>query len=380
MIKAVLFDLDGTLLNRDASLAAFIDGQYERWKAQLGHIPKLRYMERFIELDAKGYRWKDEVYEQLIREFGIQGISQEILLEDYIHRFQSHCIPFPGLIETLTELKNRSIRLGIITNGRGELQLESIRSLGISAYFDAILVSAIEGIAKPDPRIFEKALDMLGIKAEEAMYVGDHPGNDVQAANAAGLISVWKKDAHYKMAEADYVIEELKEITTLIERRGVEICSYEPGDAEKLVALFYETVHSVNAADYSSKQLAAWAPEKLRKEKLETWRDSFARNKTIVAKSGGEIVGFCDLADAGYLNRLYVHKDHQRIGIAKRLVGQIEQEAKKLGQKKIRTESSITAKPFFEHCGYTTIHKQVIVRQGVELENYLMSKNLMKET
>lgn len=75
MIKAVLFDFDGTLLNRDASVKAFIDNQYDRLKKWIGHIPKEQYMTRFIELDKRGYVWKDTVYQQLTQEFSITAIT-----------------------------------------------------------------------------------------------------------------------------------------------------------------------------------------------------------------------------------------------------------------------------------------------------------------
>lgn len=63
MIKAVIFDLDGTLLNRDESVKKFIDNQYERLNKRVNHIPKDEYITRFIELDNRGYVWKDKVYQ-----------------------------------------------------------------------------------------------------------------------------------------------------------------------------------------------------------------------------------------------------------------------------------------------------------------------------
>lgn len=376
MIKAVIFDLDGTLLDRDASLALFIDDQYERLKEQLGHIQKSRYTERFIELDARGYRWKDSVYQQLISEFRIEGISGEILLNDYLSGFQKFCVPFPGLVEMLAELERRSIRLGLITNGPGGLQMDNVCSLGIESFFDVILVSGIEGISKPDPRIFEKALEALDIRPEEAVYVGDHPKNDVEAAQAVGMIGIWKKDPYYEAAAADHVIEDLTELLKILEEPPIKIELFHPDQTEELIDLFYETIHSVNAVDYSAAQLAAWAPEALRTEKTEQWRISLSRNTTFVAKDGGKIVGFCDLAAGGYLNRLYVHKDYQGQGIASRLLDHAEWEAKKEGHTEIRTEASITAKPLFLHRGYTVVQEQGVERQGVQLKNFLMAKSV----
>ena len=104
---AVIFDLDGTLLDRDASLISFVDNQYERWKRYLGHIPKEQYMSRFIDLDCHGYVWKDKVYQQLIEEYHIEA-SWEELLSDYIDGFQHTCIPFGNLLPMLEQLKRKS--------------------------------------------------------------------------------------------------------------------------------------------------------------------------------------------------------------------------------------------------------------------------------
>lgn len=84
MIKAVLFDLDGTLLNRDLSIQKFIDRQYERFHYALGHIAKEAYTKRFIKLDSGGYIWKDQVYQQLVDEFDISSLTWESLFEDYL--------------------------------------------------------------------------------------------------------------------------------------------------------------------------------------------------------------------------------------------------------------------------------------------------------
>lgn len=70
----------------------------------------------------------------------------------------------------------------MITNGFGQFQMDNLKSLQIEKYFDVILVSEWEGIKKPDPRIFNKALNILNVQPNEAIFVGDHPENDVLAA------------------------------------------------------------------------------------------------------------------------------------------------------------------------------------------------------
>lgn len=79
MIKAILFDLDGTLLDRDTSIQNFIANQYERLKPQLSKISKKDYINRFIKLDCRGYVWKDKVYKSLVSEFEISTITWSTL-------------------------------------------------------------------------------------------------------------------------------------------------------------------------------------------------------------------------------------------------------------------------------------------------------------
>ncbi|WP_096270966.1 HAD family hydrolase [Paucisalibacillus globulus] len=215
MIKAVLFDLDGTLLNRDASVKHFIESQYDRLIEYLSHIPQEQYISRFLELDNKGYVWKDIVYQQLTEEFYINLITWEALLQDYMEQFHKNCIPFPNLKQTLTQLKSKSIRIGVITNGLGQFQMDNIRALGIESLFDVILISEWEGIKKPNQAIFRKALSELGVAPHESIYIGDHPINDVKAANNAGMISVLKRDDTWSCDDADFIIDDLSEVLKL---------------------------------------------------------------------------------------------------------------------------------------------------------------------
>lgn len=218
MLKAVVFDLDGTLLDRDASLRRFLENQYYRLIHHLSHIPKGQYISRFIELDCKGYVWKDNVYQQLVQEFKVQGISWQDLLEDYIEEFQHSCIPFPNLISMLENLENNSIKLAMITNGKGQFQMDNIRGLGMEHYFDCILVSEQEGMKKPDPAIFHKALELLGVLPHEAMYIGDHPENDVKGAKSVGMVGVWKMNEAWECEDADFTIKDLGEIPLIVSR------------------------------------------------------------------------------------------------------------------------------------------------------------------
>ncbi len=85
MIRAILFDLDGTLLDRRQSLEQFICEQYNRFASHLKSIEKSEYCSRFLELDNNGYTWKDKVYATLLSEYNITTLTQEQLLHYYFN-------------------------------------------------------------------------------------------------------------------------------------------------------------------------------------------------------------------------------------------------------------------------------------------------------
>lgn len=215
MIKGVLFDLDGTLLDREQSLIAFLHDQYQRIQA-FHCVEESTFVERFVQLDQKGYVWKDKVYQRLIEEWNVDLAWQE-LLDDYIESFQHHCVGFPGLFEMLDDLKDRGMRLGMITNGYGRFQMNNIKGLRIEHYFDVILISEVEGLRKPDPEIFSRALNRLGIEPHESIFVGDHPINDVDASLNAGMKGIWKEDHFFDRPVKDHIaIKDLREIKNFL--------------------------------------------------------------------------------------------------------------------------------------------------------------------
>lgn len=218
MINTVIFDLDGTLLDRHTSLVDFVNDQYERMISDLNLVSQETFCNRFIELDQRGYVWKDKVYQELIKEFELP-FEWEHLLADYNRSFSSFATPFPNAIELLESLMNKGFKLGMITNGLGDFQTSNIQALGIEKYFDVILISEIEGLRKPDPAIFMRASDRLNADPMECVYVGDHPINDVTASRAVGMKGIWKEDKYYSDPfEYDASVQDLKEIEFIIDQ------------------------------------------------------------------------------------------------------------------------------------------------------------------
>ncbi|MED3034917.1 HAD family hydrolase [Bacillus thuringiensis] len=217
MIQAVLFDLDGTLLDRRQSLEQFIPDQYNRFTSHLMNIEKSEYCSRFLALDNNGYTWKDKVYDILLSEYNITTLTQEQLLHDYITNFQHHCIPFQNMHELLQRLTQQNIKIGIITNGFTDFQMNNLRALNIHTYTNTILISEAEGIKKPHPEIFERALKKLDVKATECLYVGDHPENDVLGSERVGILGVWKRDSFWGDFNHLRVVDDLLEVLSFLE-------------------------------------------------------------------------------------------------------------------------------------------------------------------
>ncbi|MGE7837715.1 HAD family hydrolase [Viridibacillus arvi] len=216
-MKAILFDLDETILNRDASLLAFLDDQYERFHSVWGHIEKGQLIQRIVELDARGYVWKDEVYTRLIEEYKLDTSVKE-LLNDYTERFRYFVIGFPKYKEVLVELKRQGYLLGMITNGKVGFQRANISGLGIENLFDVIVVSEEVGMKKPDKNIFEYALAKLQMSPNDAVFIGDNPTNDVEAARDVGMIGIWKRDQLIESYKSEHIIDKLEEVFDLLKQ------------------------------------------------------------------------------------------------------------------------------------------------------------------
>lgn len=142
---------------------------------------------------------------------------------------------------------------------------------------------------------------------------------------------------------------------------------YTPADLEEILTLFYETVHTVNAADYTPAQRDAWAPAAPDRAR---WNTTLLAHTALVAVEEGRIVGFGDIDSSGYLDWLYVHKDRQRRGIATALCDALE--AAVPPGRNLTTHASTTARLFFENPGYALVRTQQVVCRGVTMTNHMM--------
>jgi putative acetyltransferase len=153
----------------------------------------------------------------------------------------------------------------------------------------------------------------------------------------------------------------------------MQIRRFRQADAEQIARLFQETVRTVNIRDYSSSQVAAWAPDNL---DFRDWAKVCAERFTYVADNAGLIAGFGELEPDGHIDCFYCHKDYQGCGVGRQIYQAIETKALELGLQRLFVEASITAKPFFEQMGFSVLQEQQVIRRGETFTNFAMEKLL----
>lgn len=144
-------------------------------------------------------------------------------------------------------------------------------------------------------------------------------------------------------------------------------------DKNELQELFVGSIREVCKADYGSRQLSVWSSGIKNKER---WQNILTNQLVLVSQKDGKITGFCTL-DGNHIDLFYVHKDHQREGIAKKLYAEIESIAKKQGQTELTSDVSKTAKPFFEKVGFVVVKEQQVMIDDIELTNFKMTKKIV---
>jgi putative hydrolase of the HAD superfamily len=215
VIRAVLFDLDGTLYDRDTSMLTLAHDQFAAFKDKLPpHVDERRFTSRFLALDDHGYSNRSDMYRRLADEFGLDNWLTVDLERHFWESYSRRCEVAADTWSTLHALRAAGKCLGIVTNGQREWQSRKIDSLGLGSFFDVVLISETEGIRKPDARIFDRARERCGVDSPaESMFVGDHPDIDVAGAHAAGMVAVWKRVPYWTLAtEGAIVVDRLSEI------------------------------------------------------------------------------------------------------------------------------------------------------------------------
>lgn len=211
MIKAVFFDLDGTLYDFfDAAQAAL---RSVSQGLQSGGAGGPLGVSGFSDAFWRGYyrlmecsrgRCLDPrtalpgLMASALRESGMRNRSSApgiclTLAERWVQGFLSAVRPFEGVKELLSGLCARGVQIGVISNGARDFQKLKLETLGLISYFkdQSLIFSEEIGSGKPDPEIFRAALGSCGLRAEEVLFVGDSPVTDVPGAVKAGFQVIW---------------------------------------------------------------------------------------------------------------------------------------------------------------------------------------------
>lgn len=138
MIDAVLFDLDGTLFNRDRTVAAVLARQVQQFDHLIPAARASAFIGRVETLDAHGHRNKHEVYATIGTEFGLDAATVAELVASFWTEYPGCCRLDAGVADTLAALRQRGKRLGIVTNGSAAIQRAAIEALGVGPAVDTV--------------------------------------------------------------------------------------------------------------------------------------------------------------------------------------------------------------------------------------------------
>lgn len=179
-----LFDLDNTLVDRDGAFRAWAVetvAAYDGGPSDLAAI---------VEADGGGFAPKEAVA-TTVRDVLGRDTPVDRLIEEMRAGIRRHIVLYPGVADLLAGLRAAGDPVGIVTNGVSHQQRGKIELTGLDRLVDAVVVSEEVGVAKPDPRPVEIALERLGGTAADAWMIGDAAHADVAAGRAAGTRTGW---------------------------------------------------------------------------------------------------------------------------------------------------------------------------------------------
>lgn len=153
----------------------------------------------------------------------------------------------------------------------------------------------------------------------------------------------------------------------------ITIKPYTKSFAEDTFKLFCDTLYNINSKDYSKEQLDVWADQN---RSLTEWHNHLSHIYTFLSFCDDLLVGFGSINSTGYVDMMYIHYKYQDMGIATAILNFLEQSGTYTNY---TVHCSITAKPFFESQGYTTVKENTVLRKGISLTNYLMRKDNQNE-
>ncbi|WP_416825471.1 HAD family hydrolase [Ectobacillus polymachus] len=221
----IFFDIDETLLDHDqAEKKGAIDFFKEYTDelqlsdtefVQLWYNLSNKYFEKFL---AKELSFQEQRRMRIKDLFGhhLSNEQADSRFNNYLCIYKSNWSAFKDVVPCLKQLKQLGFRLGIISNGDYAQQLEKLKSMGISNYFECIITSSETGVAKPNAAIFLEACNQAKVQVQESYYIGDRLETDAIGSINAGMKGIWINRKNKTTYPDVKVIHSLSELIALV--------------------------------------------------------------------------------------------------------------------------------------------------------------------
>lgn len=223
MLKAILFDLDMTLIDF-MKMKRIASDEAARAMVRAGlDMPLGEAKKRLFETYLKEGIESDTAFTRFLRENN--SYSEGVLaaaLNAYLRTKQKHLEPYPDVKPTLRGLRKMGLKLAIVTDAPRLKACQRLDAMGIADLFDAVVCLEDTGSKKPGPLPFRKALETLGVKPSEAMHVGDWPERDIAGARKMGLKACLAKYGWHagKYVRPDFEIKRFGELLEIVKKAG----------------------------------------------------------------------------------------------------------------------------------------------------------------
>lgn len=188
----VLFDLDDTLLDGRKTAEIFTHKVVNHYKNILDMKDTEGFISQILDESRTLYKERERLFVKLYTRLPWKEKPDVTeLLALWRDEYPLSSVPADGLYATLGYIAKKGIKTALVTNGPTQFQKNKLKTLKISDSFNAVLISEEVGLKKPDSAIFELALSKVDAKAEDTVFVGDNPINDIYGAHNCGIKTLW---------------------------------------------------------------------------------------------------------------------------------------------------------------------------------------------
>jgi len=220
-LRAVIFDLDDTLNDRQQSWIEFVKRMANPLYGDLEFCEPEDIYHTIAEVDQGGYGDKADLFSCMSRLPWKSPKSADEVGFLWRTHFPKCMVVREGVADLLTRLRDSGIRTGIVTNGRDDGQRAKLREMGLSQAVDVIIASGGIGYKKPDPRIYEIVLTNLGVAAVDTLFIGDSPQSDVVGPAKASMRTAWMangRDWPLPDVWPNYILQEFADLDFVLSK------------------------------------------------------------------------------------------------------------------------------------------------------------------